>query len=399
MKMGRVKREDGEGTAIRQDPRGYWYCLVTVNGRRQTIKRKNRDEVARLRLAATNQFADNPQVYVSKKDVEKTVEDYLRWWLAHVVNYPNCSRATARYYRQNVERIVPHIGSVRIKKLTSSHVRAMLSSAKKEDGSDLSPRSVEAILATIKAALNCAAAETPPLITKNPAIGIKPPKKAPKRRVVTVSRAAFDAVNSAGQSSQYGPIISFLIGTGCRIKEALGLQWEYVHLDAENPHVEIKFGLDWLPAPVDENGKRIALAKWELVDVKKDRSRRMIPLNDLSRSALELARTRQESDRKEYEEHGEPVDTNDLVFTTGSGRPMMARNVQRALSAFLKSVGHEHVGLHGLRRTYATELRRRGGALEVIQRLLGHTDIRTTIMYLQEVDEELVATAKLLNDS
>jgi site-specific recombinase XerD len=47
---------------------------------------------------------------------------------------------------------------------------------------------------------------------------------------------------------------------------------------------------------------------------------------------------------------------------------------------------------HTLRRTFATELRRRNVPLEHVQRLLGHADIRTTMVYLAEPMEGLKAS-------
>lgn len=51
---------------------------------------------------------------------------------------------------------------------------------------------------------------------------------------------------------------------------------------------------------------------------------------------------------------------------------------------------------HTLRRSFATELRRRGVPLEHVQRLLGHADIRTTMMYLAEVPEGLAKSVRRL---
>jgi integron integrase len=63
--------------------------------------------------------------------------------------------------------------------------------------------------------------------------------------------------------------------------------------------------------------------------------------------------------------------------------------VQKAVAKAAKLAGIDKpVGPHTLRHSYATHLAERGEPIEVIQKLLGHKDIRTTMVYLHLADRK-----------
>jgi site-specific recombinase XerD len=56
-----------------------------------------------------------------------------------------------------------------------------------------------------------------------------------------------------------------------------------------------------------------------------------------------------------------------------------AQNVFR--NAMQKAGIHKKIGIHGLRHSYATHLLEFGTDISLIQKLLGHNDIKTTLVY------------------
>lgn len=62
------------------------------------------------------------------------------------------------------------------------------------------------------------------------------------------------------------------------------------------------------------------------------------------------------------------------------------RMIQRA------GIARHKAGPHTLRHTFATEFLRRGGALEILQQILGHSDVSTTIIYVH-LNRDDVATS------
>ena len=70
-----------------------------------------------------------------------------------------------------------------------------------------------------------------------------------------------------------------------------------------------------------------------------------------------------------------------------AGEPMGERSIQYVINeAMAKTSIKKQVSMHTLRHSYATHLMEDGIDIHSIQRLLGHSDIRTTIVYLHVAD-------------
>ena len=73
----------------------------------------------------------------------------------------------------------------------------------------------------------------------------------------------------------------------------------------------------------------------------------------------------------------------DRLFLTRDGYPLTAIRIQKILEIIGKKAGlQQRLSPHKLRHTYATWSLRNGANLEYVRRTLGHTDIKTTEIYL-----------------
>jgi integrase/recombinase XerD len=81
----------------------------------------------------------------------------------------------------------------------------------------------------------------------------------------------------------------------------------------------------------------------------------------------------------------------DPLFAGRTGGCLRRSTVERMTQAWGKRAQVSNCIPHRFRHTYATDLRRQGVELDVIQRLLGHSNIATTQVYARVADEELVA--------
>jgi site-specific recombinase XerD len=70
-----------------------------------------------------------------------------------------------------------------------------------------------------------------------------------------------------------------------------------------------------------------------------------------------------------------------LVFCDLEGHALTKNQCRRPLYDSCKRAGLRQIGWHVLRHTFASHLVMRGAAIKVVQELLGHTDITTTMRY------------------
>lgn len=97
----------------------------------------------------------------------------------------------------------------------------------------------------------------------------------------------------------------------------------------------------------------------------------------------------------EYVERGRPAlttahpDSARSVFLSPLGRRMSESTILRALRQHAAAAGLARLSPHTLRRTFATQLHERGTSLRVIQDLLGHASLDTTMVYLR-VDSKAI---------
>ena len=79
-------------------------------------------------------------------------------------------------------------------------------------------------------------------------------------------------------------------------------------------------------------------------------------------------------------ERGALWQDQNLVFPSGIGTPLGARNLQRHFKAVLERAGlPKSTRFHDLRHTCATLLLRQGVHVKYVQELLGHADISLTL--------------------
>lgn len=87
------------------------------------------------------------------------------------------------------------------------------------------------------------------------------------------------------------------------------------------------------------------------------------------------------------------------VFNGGRiGSGLTGQAVWRMLAKRAKEAGIAPVGAHDMRRTTITELLRRGGDLSMVSRIVGHSNVQTTMRYDRRKDSEEMGTIELLLD-
>ena len=80
----------------------------------------------------------------------------------------------------------------------------------------------------------------------------------------------------------------------------------------------------------------------------------------------------------------------DHVFTTLQGKSLGHRYVQRMVKRYAAKAGiDKNVSPHTLRHSFATDLYRKTSKIRLVQKVLGHSDLSTTMIYTHIHDPEV----------
>jgi integrase len=127
---------------------------------------------------------------------------------------------------------------------------------------------------------------------------------------------------------------------------------------------------------------------------KTDASKRIIPIPEDITIELRHHKARQAQERLLF---GAGYQDHDLVFAEPDGRPIDPRTFTRRFARLLQRAGLPHIRFHDGRHTYATLMLELGESPKVVQAVLGHSKISTTLDTYSHVslDLEKRAAAKL----
>ena len=190
-------------------------------------------------------------------------------------------------------------------------------------------------------------------IEKNPSASIKP-IKIKKEIKLPFSAVEIDKLRTNCKNEKERALIEFLLSTGARINEVVEMNIEDIDFDTLKVHIK--------------NGK--------------GDKERLIMMSSVA--ALHL---------KNYLDTR--TDTNPALFVTQRDKIRMGADGARYL---LRTIAEKakltNVHPHRFRRTFATTLSHRGMDISQIQKLLGHSNLDTTMKYVYVDDENTINTYK-----
>lgn len=220
------RRERGEGSFYQQDD-GLWVGRVDVpstNGKRRRAKVSSmKYDVAMKKFNKLKREVEDGTYAASGTT---TVAKWCDYWLDSIVK-PRVRPKTFDYYESAARLlIVPHIGKVRLSKLTPQHVRTMIAAVQ-----ETSTRNAVKAHQALQKALTDANREG--LLARNVADLVDKPKHLTRSYGALTADAARHLVNTAVDRND--PLASrwcVAFYTGARPAELLGLTWEHVDLEA-----------------------------------------------------------------------------------------------------------------------------------------------------------------------
>lgn len=249
------------------------------------------------------------------------------------------------------------------------------------------------------------------IIRINPTDGVmkEVSKKAGKARgtrhalTIQQQRAFMEYIANHPVYYHWWPLFTVLLGTGCRIGEALGLRWE--DLDYENRIISINHSVVYYPVgDTRRSVMRISKPKTEA-------GIRNIPMLDIVYDAFQMEYEEQsETGHNETELDG----LNGFVFINRFGSVPNPQSVNRTIKRIIQSYNAEEViqakrerrqplilpdfSCHHLRHTFCTRLCENETNLKVIQAIMGHRNIETTMdIYAEATDSKKQETFEHLS--
>lgn len=256
---------------------------------------------------------------------------------------------TYEYDDEQLARIRPVLGGLRVQAITVSDVRRLL-----RETELLAEWTRVGMLRTLRQVLKMARDEG--LIVRDPSEALQRherPKQRSRRKGRRLSPEQLQAVIDTAEERVPGfaPLIVLLAFTGMRIREALGLRWQDIDLDEATIRLRWQLGRDDLA----------------YVPVKTDAGARDIPILPALRRRLIAHRL-----ASPWTRPGDPV------FTATSGRPKAYRNARRALGTVADALALDLVS-HDFRRSLASFLIVAARADEAaVTAVMGHSNIETT---------------------
>ncbi len=374
--MGR--RGNGEGSITRHKKSGLYMARYTVETpagpKRKTIYGKERKDVAE-KLADALSDRNKGIVF---DDENLSVGEYLDAWLKGLTG--SVRQSTFEGYEIAVRvHIKPHLGRLKLRKLTPAHVASFYQD-KLAAGS--APASVNKLHVTLHKALNQAVKWN--MIPRNVTEAVKAPRPA-SEEMRTLSPAQVRALLSAASGERLEALYVLAVHTGMRQGELLALKWA---------DVDLKSGRVSVRRTTTKSGGHLLLG-----EPKTAKSRRTITLTAGSLNALRAHRKRQLEEMMQraglWQDHG-------LVFASEAETLINPTNLRRRhFASLLKRAGlPPDTRFHDLRHTCATLLLGKGVHPKFVQELLGHANIAITLdTYSHLIPGMGDATARAMEDA
>lgn len=179
------------------------------------------------------------------------------------------------------------------------------------------------------------------------------------------------------------PLCLTMMFAGLRIGEVLALKWENINF--ETKEIIINKSITYIPK-FDENGNKIN-SKTVISETKTACSIREVPIPDILIDALDEYKTNRYFEGLKHNIN--LISDDSLIFGNTDNTLRTYGGCKNILKRFLKSHGLEKykIHFHGLRHTYSNILFEANKNPKVIQALLGHKSVSTTIKTYNSVDK------------
>lgn len=364
------KRSNGEGTIFKRKDGRWCGAYFDEQFNRHFVYGKTQTEVKRK---------------LKEKQAGRTIKGkpylFQEWILEFLQNYKKNELKVTTYnsymlrYRKHI--LNTKLGMTKLENVKVANLQQYYNEKLREGYSSKYVRSIEVIF---NSALDRAFKLK--MIPENPNIFTALPLKE-KYEAKVLSREEVERIVTEAKEEELYPIVVTTVYTGMRKGEVMALNWENVDFKEKKIYVKNSLCRVYDEQPGEDGRYRVS---YQILEPKTKKSIRMIPMLDEVYAALVEQKRRQEilkaSQGNQYLDQG-------LVFTDERGNHLYQRKFMDKYHQFLQKYHITDVRFHDLRHTFATLLIESDVSMKLVQELLGHSTITTSMDIYTHVSDKM----------
>jgi integrase len=367
-RKGRKRSVHGGGSVYQRRSEGKERWVATVKdpetGKRLERYAKSQKEAYALLEQMKSEIRQGTLVAGSRQTVGK----YLQEWFENIQK--QAVRPTT-YLKQEpllIQNILPAIGHIQLQKLTPQHIQKLYS---EKLSAGWKPGSIRNLHKILHKALGNAVRWK--LVPHNVCDLVSLPRQV-RHKPQTLTKEQTVQLLKASQGHPLEPLVMLALTTGMRHGEIAALRWSEINFEART--LEVERTVTYISGHGYIEG-----------EPKTEKSKRSIVLPRFVIRALERCRLSQAETRLEV---GSLWQDRDLVFCNPLGDYRHPAATIKAFHRLLARAGLPRMRIHDLRHSVATLLIMvlRMPA-NLVQELLGHDDIETTLGLYTHPDPEM----------
>ena len=370
LRTGELQRADGK----------YEYRYKDLNGKRKQIYSMNLSELRKRASEIQKNLSDS----IDPTEAEKiTLNQQFKKYMS---SKPNLANSTFENYEYLWKKYVENsaIGNKKLSNLRKSDILSFYTSLKKQGIKNTTIQLFQNILyPCVQLAVNDNIIRTYPCKDCTKEFS---EDDSSEREVLSIEeqKILLHYIETDKYYNWYYPLVFFMLETACRRGEALGLTWD--DIDLKNKTININHQLIYK--------KKDGECQFYINKPKTKSGKRIIPIND---RLYELLENHKRNTIFMSKASGIKIDGyKNFVFLNKEGGLIYPHGLNRALDKIINQYNKNHndklphISAHSLRHTACTRMAEKGIDIKVLQYIMGHASITTTMQIYNHVDLERI---------